>query len=134
MLPCKEWTGSRTKDGYGQKWHQGKLKRVHRIAWEEHYGPIPDGMFVCHHCDNPPCHEIAHLFLGTPADNTADMRAKGRANGGHVGNGYDKKTHCPQDHPYSGDNLVVRPGHRGCRECSLERNRKYYWLKKAAVR
>ena len=51
---------------------------VHRWKWEKENGPIPDGMLVCHHCDNPKCINLAHLFLGTIADNIADMFNKGR--------------------------------------------------------
>lgn len=53
---------------------------VHRLAWIEAHGPIPEGMHVLHKCDNPPCYNIEHLFLGTPADNAADKMRKGRAN------------------------------------------------------
>ena len=65
----------------------GGAREVHRIAWELLVGPIPPGLFVLHHCDNPPCVRvdpdpaISHLFLGTIADNNADMAAKGRARG-----------------------------------------------------
>lgn len=82
-VPCKLWTGSKQTRGYGQRSIRiapGKWRRkgVHRITWEEAHGAIPEGMFVCHRCDNPSCYELTHLFLGTAADNNADMVAKGR--------------------------------------------------------
>ena len=73
-----------TVGGVG-KAHSGERGRrvyAHRWAWEQANGPIPDGMMVLHRCDNPACWNIDHLFLGTQADNMADMRAKKRGNPG----------------------------------------------------
>lgn len=85
---CVVWTGYRRAGGYGQISRGGAaggLVQTHRAAWELANGPIPDGLFVCHRCDNPPCCNVEHLFLGTVADNAADMVAKGRsARGGRL--------------------------------------------------
>lgn len=83
---CLEWQGYRHPSlGYGLirlGGRDGRRTGVHRLAYELAHGPIPAGLFVCHSCDNPPCCEPSHLFLGTPADNTKDMRAKGRGTSG----------------------------------------------------
>lgn len=78
---CLEWQGFRRSGGYGQIGSGGKaagLVETHRAAWEITHGPIPPGLWVLHRCDNPPCCDPDHLFLGTAADNVADMIAKGR--------------------------------------------------------
>jgi Autographiviridae endonuclease len=82
---CLEFTGCLGNKGYGQIGVERKIRSTHRVAWELAYGPIPDGLFVLHHCDNRACIEPTHLFLGTVQDNADDMVAKGRAPRGSVG-------------------------------------------------
>ena len=79
---CVEWTGYVQPNGY-VKLHAGGFKWGHRVAWEAVNGPIPDGLQVCHRCDNPKCLNVEHLFLGTQKDNMQDAKAKGRTRNGH---------------------------------------------------
>lgn len=75
---CWEWMGNRGPRGYGTIKVAGKVYRTHRYAYALVNGPIPEGYFVCHRCDNPPCCRPDHLFLGTAKDNNHDMMRKGR--------------------------------------------------------
>lgn len=79
---CWEWTGAvRPPMGYGTITINNTSHSVHRISYEIWRGPIPRGMCACHSCDNPPCFNPAHLWLGTKGDNNRDSAAKGRAYG-----------------------------------------------------
>ncbi len=88
--PCWVWMGYTDRKGYGRfSLTADKSTPAHRFSYELHNGPIPIGMFSCHHCDNPPCCRPDHLFAGTQLDNEADKAAKGRQpkgerNGSHT--------------------------------------------------
>lgn len=77
-VPCREMQLSLNENGYGRMWDGERRQYVHRLSWEVTVGPIPDGIDICHHCDNPSCIEPAHLWDGTAKQNTADMISKGR--------------------------------------------------------
>src|SRR5947207_10424619 len=74
---CWNWISS-TWRGYGIFKIGNKTQKTHRVSWMIHYGPIPDGLFCLHHCDNRKCVRPDHLFLGTAKDNTHDAMNKGR--------------------------------------------------------
>lgn len=129
LTPCTEWTGCRMKNGYGRLYPKGMKGRsvlAHRQAWEEAYGPIPPGLFVCHRCDNPPCVNPSHLFLGTNADNMRDKVEKGRAS-----RPTQTQSHCRKGHPYTEENTrwTVRADGlrvRTCRQCRRDRKHRIY--------
>lgn len=82
---CWPWLAFRKANGYGsinEAGHDGHPLQAHRVAWELTHGPIAEGLFVCHRCDNPPCCNPAHLFLGTHEDNVGDMVKKDRVSHG----------------------------------------------------
>jgi hypothetical protein len=91
---CWIWNGKCDKDGYGRFYGDRDRRNIHRAnrwAWIFAYGAIPDGLSVCHRCDNPPCVNPEHLFLGTTYENMQDRNAKNRQARGHR-NGLSKLT------------------------------------------
>src|SRR5437899_3345664 len=79
---CWPWLGHTNRKGYGRIYggigQDNGVQSAHRVSYRIHYGAIPGKLWVLHRCDNPPCVNPAHLFIGTVADNVRDMMAKGR--------------------------------------------------------
>ena len=120
---CWEWTA-----GTGHRYGSFRLpligtKRAHRVSWEIANGPIPNGLCVLHRCDNPPCVNPAHLFVGTQGENLADASAKKRLKGRPKA---ATDNQCPHGHLISGHNRYINwSGHRECRECRNAQARVY---------
>ena len=93
--PCRVYRGGKIGAGYG--WLGRHRRLLHRWVWEQVYGPIPAGQVILHRCDNPPCFRLDHLRVGTKAENTADMMAKGRdRHGSLAGHDHPRATVTPE--------------------------------------
>lgn len=119
---CVLWTGYTNHDGYGRLSIKGNLYMAHRIAWSLRNGPAPRDKLVLHKCDNPPCVNPDHLFLGDDLDNAQDKSQKGRAYRRSLAT-----THCKNGHEFREENTYITPeGHRSCRICRAAHARRYY--------
>lgn len=116
---CWTWMGYFSGAGYGQIQHLRKGHLAHRLMFELiHTIKLAPEEFVCHKCDNPPCINPDHLFIGSASDNMRDCVSKGR-------DWESKKTHCPKGHPYDKVNTYLGlNGRRNCRICVRESHRR----------
>ena len=120
---CWNWTACRMRNGYGRFKLDGKMHSAHRVCYELIKGKIPEGRELDHTCRNRACVRPDHLEAVTHQENMRRGVSANRA-----------KTHCPQGHRLSGDNLYVDPvGKRHCRTCRAERDRRYRAKKKKSA-
>lgn len=128
---CWIFLGAKDKAGYGRI-NINKINRTaHRVSYELVFGKIKGNkMVVCHKCDNPPCVNPDHLFLGTYKDNTQDMIIKGRKCNLTSDNVNSRKTKCPKKHSYTKENTGYKKNKgsigRYCKKCVKDR----YYAKK----
>lgn len=122
---CHVWPGAKT-NGYGVVGWQDRIRRVHRLLYEHLVGPVPKGLDLDHLCRNRACANVGHLEPVTRSENLKR------------GNNWQRaKTHCPEGHPLSGDNLdpyTLKEGRRRCRTCHLRYQAGLQRRKKAAMR
>jgi hypothetical protein len=110
---CWEWMAAVHHAGYGAFAYGGRQGYAHRFSYELHHGPVPRGYHIDHLCRNPSCVRPDHLEAVTPRENS-------------IRGAMARITHCPQGHPYSGDNLKIVSGARRCRICQRARQREAY--------
>lgn len=135
--PCWIWKGARNKAEYGLIGIRGitggrlRSSLAHRVSYLLHVGDIPDGLWVLHRCDNPPCIRGKHLFLGTHQDNMRDAIAKGRFKNPLNGIMNGAKTHCLHGHEFTIENTRIGTQKGGgiCRQCRTCNHERYLRVK-----
>lgn len=116
---CWAWSGYTSKAGYGQFSFGGRKVYAHRVSWEIAHGPLPSAVHVLHKCDNPPCTNPEHLFVGSHGDNMRDMTAKGRNRGCIVSADDRRGESHPRTTLTEADVLAIRAAWPGVRQVDL---------------
>jgi hypothetical protein len=135
---CWFWSGAYNSRGYGSFSYNQKRISAHKYSYQSFVGEIPDGMYVCHSCDNKKCVNPQHLWLGTPKDNTQDMIAKGRGAFQQelLHKQFQKRSHCKRGHDFAvvgyryGTKSDGRK-YRTCKECQKIKQREHRARKRA---
>ena len=124
---CWEWQGSRTPDGYGRinSGGRGVPLPAHRVSYELHVGPIPEGFEIDHLCKNPGCVNPAHLEAVTHKENIRRGLSPAALNA--------RKTHCVNGHEFTSENTKIERRGRKCRTCANEVLRKNYQRQREMV-
>jgi len=122
---CWEWVAGLTTEGYGKFWLDGRTTLAHRISYQLHRGPIPEGLIIDHLCRNRACVNPDHLDTVTHRTNLLRGETLAAANAA--------KTHCRNGHEFNDENTYVVPsdGSRMCRVCMRDTGRRRYWRLKA---
>ena len=124
MNACITWWGSVDVHGYGRVSVRGKREKAHRLIYEECLGQIPEGSIVHHECENRACVNPSHLAVVTRGEHAVIHDTIGAARAAS-NRSFAERTHCRNGHSYLPDNLYIDNGHRRCKTCTRENQRRY---------